>query len=65
MTAVEFLHALDDFNQWYGDQRRVLIERGASAETLKEFAETGETVRATVQAYLANWPAKSPIGFQP
>ena len=40
MTAVEFLHALDDFNQWYGDQRRVLIERGASAETLKSITHS-------------------------
>ncbi|MEI6233990.1 MAG: hypothetical protein WCT04_13120 [Planctomycetota bacterium] len=54
MSTLEFLHALDDFNQWYSDQRQRLIERGASAQAMSEFTAAGETVRALVNAYLAN-----------
>ncbi len=54
MDTLEFLHALDDFNQWYSDQRQRLIDRGASADAMNKFAASGEVVRTLVNAYLAN-----------
>lgn len=54
MCTLDFLHALEDFNRWYSDQRQRLIERGTSADAMNEFTAAGEVVRTLVNAYLAN-----------
>ena len=54
MTPEETFQALDDFSHWYDDQRRQMIQKGASHDALKEFEETADTVRAAVNTYLAN-----------
>ncbi len=54
MTAEGVIQALEDFSHWYDDQRRQMVQKGVSADALKEFDGTADTVRSVVAVHLAN-----------
>ena len=53
VSVQDVLLALNDFNAWVDDQRRKLVDKGASQDVLNDLTEKAELIRTLVLAYLA------------